>query len=518
MSTVSRRRQSSPDILAEILDDDSDDSLQRRVYARFATAILEGHLRPGNRLPSSRELARTLHVGRNTVMWALEQLTVEGFVEARRGAGTFVSNRLPATGSNNGAAGGWRRNGPDAVRVAKRASHYAAIPASLATPQRPVPFRMNMPAVDAFPVATWLRISKSLLSGRMSGGGTRLLGETDAAGYAPLRDAIARYLTISRGVSCTPDQVIVVAGAQQAIDLAVRVLLDPGDAVWCEDPGFPGAVAALKASGAEIVSVPVDEEGMNVGLGERRRPNARVAVVCPSTQFPLGHALSLRRRVQLIEWARRNESWIIEDDYDAEFRYQGRSIRSLQGLDGGRRVIYIGTFSKVLFPGLRLAYLVVPEPLVELFVNARTVAGRHSPTLEQALVERFMTDGHMARQVLRMRKLYAERRQVMIETLSATLGGLMRLAPGDAGLQMLGWLPEDWSDAELAREATEAGLEVAPLSRFAIARRLPPALLLGFGAFTSDEIAQGAGKLATVVRRYAARTGSTSGKKTRRAS
>lgn len=517
MIPVSRRKQSSPDILAEILDDDSDASLQRRVYARFAAAILEGHLRPGNRLPSSRELARTLQVGRNTVMWALEQLTVEGFVEARRGAGTFVSNRLPASSSEGGAAGGWRRSGPAAVRVAKRASRYAAIPSSLSTPQRPVPFRMNMPAVDAFPVATWLRISKSLLTGRMSGGGTRLLGETDAAGYAPLRDAIARYLTISRGVFCKPNQVIVVAGAQQAIDLAVRILIDPGDAVWCEDPGFPGAVAALKAGGAEIVAVPVDEEGMNVGFGERRRPNARVAVVCPSTQFPLGHALSLRRRVQLIEWARRNDSWIIEDDYDAEFRYQGRSIRSLQGLDGGRRVIYIGTFSKVLFPGLRLAYLVVPESLAELFVNARTVAGRHSPTLEQALVERFMIDGHMARHVLRMRKLYAERRQMMIDTLGTTLGGFMRLAPGDAGLQMLGWLNEDWSDTEIAQEASEAGLEVAPLSRFAIGRRLPPAVLLGFGAFTPDEIAQGAARLATVFRRHGARAGG-AGKKSRRAS
>jgi GntR family transcriptional regulator/MocR family aminotransferase len=276
---VSRRRQSSPDILAEILDDDSDASLQRRVYARFASAILEGHLRPGNRLPSSRELARTLQVGRNTVMWALEQLTVEGFVEARRGAGRFVSYPLRAHGSDGGAVRGRRRSGAPAIRIAKRASHFTAIPTSLSTPQRLVPFRMNMPAVDAFPVATWGRISKSLLSGRLVGGGTRLLGETDAAGYGPLRDAIARYLTISRGVSCTPRQVIVVAGAQQAIDLAVRVLLDPGDAVWCEDPGFPGAVAALRASGAEITAVPVDDEGMDVDLGEKRRPGARVAVV-----------------------------------------------------------------------------------------------------------------------------------------------------------------------------------------------------------------------------------------------
>lgn len=514
---MSRRRQSSPDILAEILDDDSDASLQRRVYARFASAILEGHLRPGNRLPSSRELARTLQVGRNTVMWALEQLTVEGFVEARRGAGTFVSNRLPASGPDGGASRSRRRSGPPAVRIAKRASHFSTTPESLRTPQRLVPFRMNMPAVDAFPVATWARISKSLLTGRHPGGGTRLLGETDAAGYAPLRDAIARYLTISRGVSCTPRQVIVVAGAQQAIDLSVRVLLDPGDAVWCEDPGFPGAVAALRASGAEITAVPVDDEGMNVDFGEKRRPNARVAVVCPSTQFPLGSALSLRRRVQLIEWARRNESWIIEDDYDAEFRYEGRSIRSLQGLDGGRRVIYIGTFSKVLFPGLRLAYLVVPETLVDLFVNARTVAGRHSPTLEQALVERFMTDGHMARHVLRMRKLYAERRQAMIDALGGILGDHMRLEPCDAGLQMLGWLPQDWSDAELCREAAEVGLEIAPLSRFAISRRLPPAILLGFGAFTPEEIRQGAAKLATVVRQYAARMGG-AGRRPRRSS
>lgn len=503
---MSRYRQSSPDILAEILHDDRQSSLQRRVYARFASAILDGHLRPGDRLPSSRELARTLKVGRNTVMWALEQLTAEGFVETRRGAGTFVSRRLPAD-SGAGAALNWRNTGAATARVAKRASCYGAVPSSLRRPQRMTPFRMNMPAVDAFPVAAWVRVGKSLLSGRLPGGGTHLLGETDAAGYAPLRDAIARYLTISRGVSCTPEQVIVVAGAQQAIDLAVRVLLDPGDAAWCEDPGFPGAVAALDAGGAEIVAVPVDDEGLDVGFGERRRPNARVAVVCPSSQFPLGHTLSLRRRVELIKWATRNDSWIIEDDYDAEFRYRGRSIRSLQGLDGGRRVIYIGTFSKVLFPGLRLAYLVVPESLVELFVNARVVAGRQSPTLEQALVERFMTDGHMARHVLRMRKLYAERRQALIEIFGRTLGDLIRLQPCDAGLQMLGWLRPDWSDLDVSRQAAAAGLEIAPLSRFAISRRLPPAVLLGFGAFGSQEIMQGAAKLATVLRRCATRKG-----------
>lgn len=510
---MSRRRHTSPDTLAEILDDGSESSLQRRIYARFAHAILDGHLGPGDRLPSSRKLAQSLKVGRNTVLWALEQLTAEGFIESKRGSGTFVSMQLP--NRDRAEISHWRGTTRSTARVAKRASYYASVPSSLRFPQRSIPFRMNVPAVDAFPVGPWMRLWKSLLSGQSPSGGAWLLGETDTAGYPPLRVAIARYLTISRGVSCTPEQVVVVAGAQQAIDLAVRVLADPGDAVWCEDPGFPGAIAALNASGAEIVAVPVDDEGMDVGFGQRHKPDARVAIVCPSYQFPLGRTLSLRRRLQLIEWAERNGSWIIEDDYDAEFRYVGRSIRSLQGLDGGRRVIYVGTFSKVLFPSLRLAYLVVPEPLVDLFVKARLVSGRQSSTLDQALVERFMTDGQLARHVLRMRKIYAERRQTLIDVVGKRMKDLIRLEPCDCGLQLVGWLASGWSDVDVSRAAIAAGLEISPLSKYAVSRRLPPAILLGFGGFTPQEIKQSATSLEAVLRDYGRRVSPTAKRRPR---
>ena len=487
------------DGLFRAIDADAALPLQRSVYERFAGAILKGQLRPGERLPSTRELARTLGVARNTVTWAFEQLAVEGYIETRHGSGTFVSTQLPADGSL-GAAQAIGAEG-DATPLSNRSRRFAEVARSLRIPQRPVPFRINMPAVDAFPVALWRRLMKSLLSDSSVRAG-HLLGETEPAGYGPLREAIAGHLMISRGVTCSPEQVLIVAGAQQGLDLAARLLLDPGDEVWCEDPGFPGAVAALRAAGARIGAVPVDADGIDVEAGMRAHPDARLAVVCPSSQFPLGSTLTLSRRLALIEWARRNRGWIIEDDYDSEFRYRGRPVRSLQGLDGGQRVVYVGTFSKMLFPGLRLAYLVVPKPYVELFVNARIVAGRQSPTFEQVVVERFMAEGHLARHIARMRRLYAERRAFLIDTLSKTVPDTVRLRPSDTGLQMLGWLPEGWDDGEIARRAAGVGLEITPLSRLTIERRLPPALLLGFGNFSRTDIRAGAQKLASVFEAY----------------
>jgi GntR family transcriptional regulator/MocR family aminotransferase len=475
-------------------------SLQQRVYNRIAEAILQGQLPPGERLPSTRDMARTLSIGRNTAAAAFDQLTADGFVEARMGSGTFVSARLPHGPLRSG--GNAAPDGAIAARMARRAERFAAVARSLRVPQRPVPFRINMPAVDSFPVARWRMLMKALLADSSIGSGY-LLGETEPAGYRPLREAIARYLIIRRGVSCTPEQVVIVAGAQQGLDLAARLLLDPGDRVWCEDPGFPGAVAALRAAGARVGAVPVDQDGMEVETGIRLYDDARLAVVCPSSQFPLGRTLSLARRLALIEWARKRDAWIIEDDYDSEFRYRGRPVRSLQGLDGGHRVVYVGTFSKVLFPGLRLAYVVVPKPFVELFINARIVAGRQSPTFEQAVVERFMSEGHLGRHIARMRRLYDRRRSTLATILGEVAAPWLRLEPAETGLQMLAWLPEGWDDGEISVLGQQAGLEITPLSRLAVEKRLPPALLLGFGNFPAAEMRIGAEKLATVLRTYA---------------
>lgn len=486
------------------IDRDDGISLQRSIYDRFASAILSGQLRPGMRLPSSRELARTLGISRNTVSWAFDQLAAEGFIETRHGSGTFVSGQLPVTRSMERAPSADGRAAP----LSNRSQRFARVAASLQVPQRPIPFRINMPAIDVFPVKLWRRVMKALLSDSSAHPG-HLLGETEPAGYGPLREAIASRLTINRGVTCTPDQVLIVAGAQQGLDLATRLLIDPGDMVWCEDPGFPGAVAALRAAGAHIAAIATDQEGLQVEAGIRDHPDARLAVVCPSTQFPLGHTLSLSRRLALIEWARQNGSWIIEDDYDSEFRYRGRPVRSLQGLDGGSRVVYIGTFSKMLFPGLRLAYVVVPRNCVELFVNARIVAGRQSPTFEQALVERFMSEGHLSRHITRMRRLYADRRSYLITLVRQHLSAWLRLQVPDGGLQMLAWLPEHWNDQDVARRSAEAGLEITPLSRLTIERSLPPAILLGFGNFSRAEIRAGVTRLAGVLEACQAEYGMT---------
>lgn len=496
------------DEIYSAIDADADMPLQRSVYERFASAILNGRFRPGERLPSTRDLAQTLGVARNTVAWAFEQLAVEGFIETRRGSGSFVSTQLPDDGSLGRAA---EAMGPQTPRppLSNRSQRFSEVARSLQIPQRPVPFRINMPAVDAFPIALWRRLMKSLLAdGSVKAG--HLLGETEPAGYGPLREAIAGHLMITRGVTCTPEQVLIVAGAQQGLDLAARLLLDPGDKGWCEDPGFPGAVAAMRAAGARIGAIPVDQDGIDVEAGMAMHPDARLAIVCPSSQFPLGNTLSLARRLALIEWARRNGGWIIEDDYDSEFRYRGRPVRSLQGLDGGQRVVYVGTFSKVLFPGLRLAYLVVPKPHVELFVNARIVAGRQSPTFEQVIVERFMSEGHLTRHIARMRRLYAERRAILIDTVMQAIPGLIRLQPSDTGLQMLGWLPEGWDDGEIASRAAETGLEITPLSRLTIERKLPPALLLGFGNFSRADMRAGMQKLASVLEAYQSESGNRS--------
>ena len=478
----------------------ADGTLQGQVYEQFARAILSGNLRPGDRLPSTRELAKVLGIGRNTASWVFEQLAMEGFVRTRRGSGTYVSDELPDFGALDRLKA--KDTGPADIAsstLARRAARYSAVARSLRVPQRPVPFRINMPAVDDFPIGLWRRVAKSL----MADGAGYLLGETEPAGYDPLREAIARYLIINRGVVCTPDQVVIVAGAQQGLDLATRLLLDIGDQVLCEDPGFPGSVAALRAAGARIGAVPVGPDGFDIGLGARTHPDARLAVVCPSSQFPLGTTMSLANRLALIEWAKQNDGWIIEDDYDSEFRYRGRPVRSLQGLDGGNRVVYIGTFSKVLFPGLRLAYLVVPKPVVELFVNARIVAGRQSPTFEQVIVERFITEGHLGRHVARMRRLYAERRQALIRAVGERLPHTIRLQASETGLQMLGWLPDGWDDAAVSALAATRGLEITPLSRLSVDRSLPPALLLGFGNFPPARIAEGVDTLAAVIDAYA---------------
>ncbi|MGH3145626.1 MAG: PLP-dependent aminotransferase family protein, partial [Rubrobacter sp.] len=360
------------------LNPTSDAPYYRQLYEGVRSAILSGLLPVGTRLPSTRTLATELGVSRTTAVTAFDQLLAEGYLEGKVGSGTFVAGSLPddllSVRERVECESGPARSGR---RLSGRGAMLAATPATAVRDRgSPRAFRPGVPALDEFPYAVWRRISGKVWR-RPSGG---LLGYGDPAGYWPLREAISGHLRTARGVRCLPEQVIVVSGSQQALDLAARVLLDPGDAVWVEDPGYTGARGALSGAGARLVPVPVDGEGLEVEKGIEREPDARLACVTPSHQYPLGVTMNLGRRLVLLGWAGSSGAWVVEDDYDSEYRYTGRPLEALQGLDTGERVLYVGTFSKVLFPALRLGYLVVPPDLIEAFTSARELTDRHPPT------------------------------------------------------------------------------------------------------------------------------------------
>lgn len=459
-------------------------SLQHQLSDELRQAIIGGRLRPGMRLPSSRRMAEEHRVARNTVVTAFEQLLAEGYLEARGGSGTFVVSALPEQPlqSPRGSSDGKRK-----PRLASRLSERGQLLArsrvtALETERSPAPFRPG-PALDLFPHAPWnrmrSRIARSLAPSLYTYGNT--------AGYPPLRRAIANYLRVARGVRCEWKQVIVVSGAQQALDLAARLLLEAGDAAIVEDPGYPGARAAFEAAGATLIPIPVDEAGLVIEA-PRALPPARLAYVCPSHQYPLGGTLPLRRRLSLLAWARQYRAWILEDDYDSEFRYRGSPLPALQGLDRYDCVLYMGTFSKVLHPALRLGYLVVPPDLIEAFTAVKSIADRQTPLLEQAVLATFMDDGHFGRHVRRVRTAYMERQAVLLQAAHGMLDGVVDVRPTEAGLHLVGWLPAGTSDAAISTALLQAGIECPPLSRHSIEVRPGPGLLLGYAAYNPAEV------------------------------
>ena len=444
-------------------------------------------------------LAEELGVSRNTIVLAFELLGSEGYLKSRIGSGTFVTDALPEQLLQVASPATRDAVATEAdVRLSRRGQLVAGLRITSrgrAAGQRP--FQPGAPALDAFPFDVWTRLTARVLR-RLS---PSAYSYGDPAGYRPLREAIAAYLRTARAVRCTPEQVIVVGGAQQGADLAARLLLDDGDAAWVEDPGYLGARAALASAGARIVAVPVDDEGLRVDAGEAAAPTARLAYATPSYQFPTGATMSLRRRLELLAWATRADAWVIEDDYDSEYRYAGPPLTSLQGLDESGRVIYLGTFSKVLFPALRIGYLVVPPPLVDAFVTAKSVADRQGSVLEQAVLADFIGEGHFSRHLRRMRVLYQERQRLLVEAAARHLSGLLEVAPADAGMHLIGWLPEGADDAEAARRAAAAGLMVPPLSLYGIEPGRRGGLVLGYPAFSGAEIDAAARRLAGVLRR-----------------
>lgn len=467
------------------LDARRTDPLHRQLYAEIRGAVLNGRLAAGVRLPSTRSLAADLGVSRNTVAGAFDQLMAEGYLEGRVGSGTFV------TDMGGGAPARGRK--PEAtVQLSERGRLMADARVSgsreVATARA---FRPGVPALDVFPRELWARMSARVVR-RVR---PEALTYGSAAGYLPLRQAITDYLRAARGVRCSVEQVVVTSGSQQALDLAARVLLDAGDTAWVEDPGYPGARGAFQAAGLHCAPVALDAEGLSVVDGEARAPQGRMAYVSPSHQYPMGMTMSLGRRMALLEWARRRRAWIVEDDYDSEFRYSGRPLASLQGLDTADRVIYTGTFSKVLFPALRLGYLVAPESVAEAFASARALVDRQSPGLDQALVAEFLAEGHFARHVRRMRALYAERQEAVTAEARRELAGLLDVPPSDAGMHLLGWLAGSADDAAAARAAADAGVVTTALSAYTARCAQAPALVLGYACVNPRQIREAVRKL-----------------------
>ncbi|HEX6738036.1 MAG TPA: PLP-dependent aminotransferase family protein, partial [Vicinamibacteria bacterium] len=475
--------------------------LYRQLYDGIRAAILAGQLRAGTRLPATRDLAARLGVARLTVQTAFDQLAAEGYLEGRRGSGTYVAGTLPdallevrAGGGRPVAAGEHRRASP--AHLAGHGRGFAAIMQREGTPR---PLQFGLPALDAFPTDLLARLAAR----RWRWAPPAFLGYGDSAGFGPLRDALADYLGAARGVRCTPEQVLIVAGAQQGLSLIARALLAPGDAAWVEDPGYGGARAALAGAGAAISPVPVDAEGLDVAAGVARHPAARAVYVTPSYQFPLGVTMSLRRRLALLDWADRAGAWVIEDDYDSEYRYVGRPLPALQGLDTRGRVIYVGSLSKVLVPALHLGYLVVPPDLVAALRDAHASAGRQVAAVDQAVVADFIAAGHFGRHIRRMRALYQERQRVLVAAAGEQLRGLLEVRPAAAGMHLVGRLPEEIDDRVAARRAERRGVRAAPLSAFSLGATGERGLLLGYAAYSAGQIRATVGRLAVALREVA---------------
>ena len=469
--------------------------LRQRVYEQLRDAIVLGTLKPGTRLPPSREHARLLGVSRNTVLWAVQRLQFEGYLNARVGDGTYVSQQ-----ARGFAAARPARRAPQPPCEADLSRRGRRVAQSEVTwgprPQQASAFRIGAPALEAFPFATWERLA------RQTPKPVRLAAANyqPAAGHPPLRAAIAGFLAVSRGIACTPEQVLVTSGSQQAIDLIGRLLLDEGDEVLVEDPGYLGIRANLVAQGALVRGVPVDAEGMVLGPAARRHPKARLAIVTPTHQFPLGVTMSLARRLELIDWARTQRGWVVEDDYDGEFQYTERGVPALSSIDRSGRVLYVGTFSKILHPGMRLGYLVLPPALVDAFHRAKAIVDRHSAGESQDVLARFITEGHLVKHLRRMRELYRERQQVLIDALADASGGALQLAPSSTGMHLALEAAPGVTDLDLTRRARSVGVEIAPLSVFCL-QSARQGWLFGYAGFDAATLRAAAHKVARILPR-----------------
>ena len=464
----------------------------------FRRAIIDGHLRAGQRVPSTRNLARELHISRVPVLSAYEQLFAEGYLETFVGAGTCVAKSIPGQAMKSAAAAGRTHSRQPAEqktsrRISQRVDTLRTAPQTWANTQGA--FRMGVPALDHFPVNTWSKLVNR--HSRKPPIEQMIYG--DPMGYQPLREAIAEYLGTVRAVRCDAQQILITTGSQQGLQICANVLLDAGAPVWIEDPGYPGARQACRTIGAELVPVPVDEEGLNVTAGIRLCGDARAVYITPSHQFPLGCTMSAARRLQLLSWASRSGAWIIEDDYDSEYRFGGRPLASLQGMDTDDRVIYVGTFSKVMFPSVRIGYVVIPKDLVPAFARVRDAFDTFSSMLYQVVLNDFIREGHFARHIKRMRALYSERRSVLLEAIAKHASGKLEPIGTDAGMQLTVLLAPGVDDVAISIATAKIGVSARPLS---ISYLKPPhrgGLILGYSNVNVHELREGMRKLAMCI-------------------
>ena len=475
--------------------------LHRQLYAAIRGLILDGRLKAGDRIPSTRLLAKDLGLSRTTVLNAVDQLAVEGYIEGKVGSGTRVSSRIPANLTKVTATRRKSPLSPDS-RTSQRARMYPLVtPTALKRTARPL--RPGYPAVELFPLKLWAR-----LTGKHWRLALRSFDDHgDSLGYRPLREAVRDYVWRMRAVRCEPEQVLIVAGAQHALSLCAHALLDQGESVWMEDPGYPRARAAFTAAGLEPTPVPVDADGLDVAAGISKDPNGRLMYVTPSFQCPLGSMMSLPRRFELLRHAAAKGAWILEDDYFSEYRYGADPVASLQSLDRNERVIYIGNFSKAIVPFLRIGFLIVPSSLVDVFTRARVATSRQPPGVDQAALAEFISAGHLQRHVRSTLQLYRERQEVLVDAVRREAAGLLETAPAGTGMYLVAWLPPHIDDRQAVQAAATEDVDAVALSTFSVRSLRRGGLVLGYSGYDAPDIRRavkdltaGLSRLARVIR------------------
>jgi GntR family transcriptional regulator / MocR family aminotransferase len=469
--------------------------LRSQIYREIRNAITRGSLRAGQRVPSSRSLSTELNISRISILSAYAQLLAEGYFESRRGSGTFISRALPESLLQcSRPTTAPLRKATGTRSIARRA---LLVPAEDAMPWRGGlgAFGVHQPAFEEFPFAIWSR----LVMHHSKGPSARAIHCIDPMGSKRLRDAICGYLRTARAVQAEPDQIMIVSGSQQALQISANVLLDPGASMWMEEPGYRLARNVFAAAGCRIVPVPVDDEGLNVAAGIKHCPGARVSYVTPSHQYPLGSTMSAGRRLQLLNWAQSRSAWIIEDDYDSEYRFKTPPVASLQGLDTNARVIYIGTFSKVLFASLRVGYIVIPPDLVERFAAVRYAMDIFPPYLFQEVIADFISEGHFSRHIRRMRLLYEERRRLLAELLTDACGDMLEIRGSAAGMHLTTVFRSNQDDVGFAERAAESNLWLWPLSTSYVTKNIQSGFVLGYGNVAKQAIPRAVEKLRVVL-------------------